>query len=63
MVKNPPANAGGTRDTGSISGWGRYPGVGNGNPHQYFCIENSSPWGCKESEMTEHKAYTLHPPL
>ena len=28
MVKNPPANAG---DTGSIPGWGRSPGEGNGN--------------------------------
>ena len=25
MVKNPPANAGGVRDTGSIPGWGRSP--------------------------------------
>jgi len=30
VVKNPPANAG---DAGSILGSGRYPGVGNGNPH------------------------------
>jgi len=28
------------RDTGSIPGWGRYPGEGNGNPLQYFCIGN-----------------------
>ena len=26
------ANAGDTRDTGSIPGWGRFPGGGNGNP-------------------------------
>ena len=31
MVKNPPANAGDTRDIGSIPGLGRSPGVGNGN--------------------------------
>ena len=31
MVKNPPANAGGERDTGSIPGSGRSPGVRNGN--------------------------------
>ena len=31
-VKNPPANAGDTRDVGLIPGSGRYPGVGNGNP-------------------------------
>ena len=35
VVKNPPANAGGARDTGSIPGLGRFPGVGNGNPLQY----------------------------
>ena len=31
MVKNPPVNAGHTRDTGSIPGSGRSPGVGNGD--------------------------------
>ena len=40
MVKNQPANAADTRDTGSISGLGRPPGVGNGNPLQYSCLEN-----------------------
>ena len=29
---NPPANAGGTRDVGSIPGSGRSSGAGNGNP-------------------------------
>ena len=38
VVKNPPANAG---DAGSIPGSGRFPGVGNGNPLQYPCLENS----------------------
>ena len=41
MVKNPPANAGDTGDLGSITGLGRSPGVGNGNPLQYSCLENS----------------------
>ena len=41
MVKYPPANAGATRDVGSISGSERSPGVGNGNPLQYSCLENS----------------------
>ena len=27
-------------DTGSIPGSGRSPGEGNGNPFQYFCLEN-----------------------
>ena len=31
MVKNPPGNAGDTRDSGLIPGSGRSPGVGNGN--------------------------------
>ena len=34
MVKNPPANAGDTRDMGLIPGPGRSPGVGGGNPLQ-----------------------------
>ena len=27
-------------DTGSIPEWGRSPGKGNGNPLQYYCLEN-----------------------
>ena len=59
MVKNLPANAG---DTGLIPGAGRSPGAGNGNPFQYSYQEKAqgqnslaeySPWGCKESDMTE----------
>ena len=37
LVKNPPANAG---DMGLIPGLGRSPGEGNGNPCQYFYLEN-----------------------
>ena len=40
MVKNPPANVGGPGDAGLIPGSGRSPGVGNGNPLQYSCLEN-----------------------
>ena len=40
VVKNPPANAEGTRDTDSIPGSGRSLGGGNGNPYQYSCLEN-----------------------
>ena len=36
VVKNPPAKAGGMRDIGLISGWGRSPGGGNGNRLQYL---------------------------
>ena len=39
LVKN-PANAGDTRDAGSIPGSGRSPGGGNGNPLQDSCLEN-----------------------
>ena len=41
VVMNPPANAGDLRDVGSVSGLGRSPGGGNGNPIQYPCPENS----------------------
>ena len=40
VVKNPPANAGDTKDAGSISGLGKSPGGGNGNPLQGSCLEN-----------------------
>ena len=41
VVKNPPANAGDIRDSGSVPGSGRSPGEGNGCPLQYSCLENS----------------------
>ena len=41
VVKNPPANAGDARHAGSIPGSGKSLGVGNGNPLQYTCMENS----------------------
>ena len=62
MIKNPPANAGHVRDTGSIPGLERCPGEGNDKPLQYSCLENTmdqrslagySPWNCKELDMTE----------
>ena len=36
-VKASACNVG---DLGSIPGWGRSPGEGNGNPLQYSCLEN-----------------------
>ena len=62
MVKNPPANAGDTRDVGSIPGLGRSPREGNGNLLQYSCLENSMnrrSWqatvhGDKELDTVEH---------
>ena len=61
LVKNLPANAGDIRDTGSISGWGRSTGEGNGNPLQCSCLENSMDRGAcwatvhrvAESDKTE----------
>ena len=49
-------------DLGSTLGLGRSPGGGHGNPLRYSCLENPhgqkslagySPWGLKESDMTE----------
>ena len=40
VVKNLPADTGDIRDVSLISGLGRSPGVGNGNPLQYSCLEN-----------------------
>ena len=40
MVKNPPANAGGIKDTGLIPVPERSPGGGHGNPLQYSCPED-----------------------
>ena len=39
LLKNPSANAGDARHVASIPGSGRSPGVGNGNPLQYSCLE------------------------
>ena len=59
MVKNPLANAGDVRDMDLISGLGRSPGSGHGNPLQYSCLENPMDRGTqrayshKESDVTE----------
>ena len=42
VVKNMPASAGDARDMDLIPRWGRSPGVGDGNPLQYSCLE--IPW-------------------
>ena len=40
MVENPLANAGDTRDEGSIPGLGQFTGGGNSSPLQYSCLGN-----------------------
>ena len=45
LVENLPANTEDARDAGSIPGWGRSLEVGNGNPLQYSCLENSTTEG------------------
>ena len=61
VVKNPPANVGDMRDSGSVPGLGRSPGEGHGSPLQYSCPENPTDrgalWatvcGIAESNSTE----------
>ena len=52
-----------------IPGMGRSPGDGHGHPLQYSCLENphgqrslagNSPWGCRESDMTEQLSTALN---
>ena len=49
VVKNSPANAGDSRDTDLISESERSPRVGNGNPLQNSCLENSMDTGGLQS--------------
>ena len=51
LVKNPPANAGDARDTGSIPKLGRSPGVRNGNPLPSSCLENSMDRGAWQATV------------
>ena len=41
VLKNLPVNAGDARDACLIPGSGSFHGVGNGNPLQPSCLENS----------------------
>ena len=54
VVKNLPMPE--IRDTGLIPGSGRSPGVGNGNPLQYSCLENPmdrGPWRTTVHRVSE----------
>ena len=67
VVKNPPANAGDTRDVGSIPGSGRSPRGGNSNQLQYSCLKNSMGRGAWQATVhwaaelgaTEHTEDTV----
>ena len=61
------ASASNAGDLGSIPGWGRSPGEGNGNLLQYSCLENpmdGEAWWTtvtrshKESDTTERLHFT-----
>ena len=51
VVKNLPANAGDTGDTGSVPGLGICPGVGHSNPLQYSCLENPMDRGALQATV------------
>ena len=53
VVKNLPDNAGDPRDAGLIPRSGRFPGVVNGNPVQYSCLENSTDRGAWRATVHE----------
>ena len=61
MVKNPPVNAGDSRDAHLISGsgksgrnWQPTPVFLPGEFHGQRSLVDYSPWGRKELDMTEH---------
>ena len=67
--KNPPANAGETRDMSLIPGLGRSRGEGDGNLLQYFLpgkfhgqknLAGYSPRSCKELDTTEYAHAGTH---
>ena len=51
MVKKPPADPGDVKDMGSISGSGRSPEGGHGNPLQYSCLENPTERGAWQATV------------
>ena len=68
VVKNLPTNAKDVGDVGSIPGWGRSPGEGNGTPLQYSCLGNPmdrGAWwatvhgGHKELDMMSNRAHQV----
>ena len=54
VVKNPPAHAGDTRDSGLTPGSGKPPGGGPGNPRQYPVFSRTEESGGLQS-MGSHR--------
>ena len=57
VVKNLPLNAGDIREGGSIPGWGRFPGGGDGKPLWYTGLKNSH--GQRSLEGYRPMVYTV----
>ena len=53
VVNNPPANSEDAGNSDSIPGLGISPGVGNGKPLQYSCLENSMDRGAWQATVHE----------
>ena len=51
VVKNPLADAGDIRGVGWITGLGRSPGEGHGNPLQYSYLENPTDKGAWQATV------------
>ena len=63
VVKNPPACARDARDMGLIPRLGRSPGLGNGNPFWYSCLESSTdrgPWWATVHGVTKNQIEDTH---
>ena len=66
VVKNLPASAGDASDVGSVPGLGRSPGVEDGNPLQYSCLEKSMDrgawWATVHGVTKSQTQLSRHPP-
>ena len=62
-VKEFACHAGDTGDTGSVSGSGRSPGGGNGNPLQHSCLDRGAWWASVPAATSVgHDLATKPPP-
>ena len=63
LVKSPLAIVGDAKDEGLIPESGRFPGEGNANPLQYFCLENPTDreawWATVQSHRVRHNGSGL----